>query len=153
MPATPTACPSDSDDASLIRVATRDFAKAIKVPAEYVTRANQLGSTAYDTWTRARPANDFATMRPILEQILDLSREYADFFAPYPHVADPLIDDYDEGVTTASLRKLFAELKRELKPMVRAITEQAPVDDSCLRGVFDGPRSSISASRWRTDRL
>jgi carboxypeptidase Taq len=129
--------PHDSDDASLIRVARREFAKATKVPAEYVTRASELGSTAYDTWTRARPANDFATMRPILEQILDLSREYADFFAPYQHVADPLIDDYDEGVTTASLRKLFAELKRELKPMVRAITEQAPVDDSCLHGVFD----------------
>jgi carboxypeptidase Taq len=129
--------PRDSDDASLIRVAERDFAKAVKLPAEYVTRASELGATAYDTWTRARPANDFATMRPILEQILDLSREYADFFAPYRHVADPLIDDYDEGVTTASVRKLFAELKQELKPMVRAITEQTPVDDRCLRGAFD----------------
>ena len=40
-------------------------------------------------------------------------------------------------MTTASVRKLFAELKRELKPMVRAIAEQTPVDDSCLRGAFD----------------
>ena len=56
---------------------------------------------------------------------------------PTEHVADPLIDDYDEGMTTASVRKLFAELKHELMPMVRAITEQPPVDDRCLRGAFD----------------
>ena len=73
----------DSDDASLIRVARRDFEKAIKVPAEYVARASAHGSASYDAWTRARPANDFATMRPFLERALDLSREYAGFFAPY----------------------------------------------------------------------
>jgi carboxypeptidase Taq len=54
----PHACrlPRDSDDASLIRVARRDFEKAIKVPAEYVARASAFGSTSYDAWTRARPA-------------------------------------------------------------------------------------------------
>ena len=99
--------PYDSDEASLIRVARRDFEKAIKVPADYVTRAAAHSSASYDAWTRARPANDFATMRPFLEQALDLSREYAGFFAPYDHVADPLIDDMDQGMTTTSIRALF----------------------------------------------
>src|SRR5664279_2138406 len=77
--------PYQSDEASLIRVARRDFEKAIKVPSAYVARASALGSASYDAWTRARPANDFATMRPFLEQAVDLSREYAGFFAPYQH--------------------------------------------------------------------
>src|SRR6266508_406944 len=128
--------PHDADDASLIRVAGRDFEKAIKVPPDYIARANALGSASFDAWTRARPANDFATMRPFLEKALDLSREYADFFAPYDHVADPLIDDADEGMTTASIRTLFSELKRELVPIVRAIADQPATDDGCLRGVF-----------------
>ena len=128
--------PPDSDGASLIRVARRDFEKAIKIPADYIMRSNELGAASFDAWTRARPANDFATMQPFLEKILDLSREYADFFAPYEHVADPLIDDEDEGMTVASIRTLFAELRRELKPIVRAICEQSPIDDSCLRGAF-----------------
>src|SRR5580692_1174421 len=74
--------PYDSDAASLIRVARRDLEKAIKVPADYVARASAFGSASYDAWTRARPANDFATMLPFLEQALALSREYAEFFAP-----------------------------------------------------------------------
>jgi carboxypeptidase Taq len=127
----------DSDEASLIRVARHDFEKASKVPPDQVARANAIGSAAYDAWTRARPANDFATMLPFLEQAVDLSREYAGFFAPYDHVADPLIDDVDEGMTTKSLRKLFSEIHGELLPIVRAISDQPKIDDSCLYGSFD----------------
>ncbi len=128
--------PDDGDDASLIRVVRRDFEKAIKVPADYVARANTHGSASYNAWTRARPSNDFAAMIPHLEKTLDLSREYAGFFAPYNHIADPMIDDADEGMTTALIRKLFVELRRELVPMVRAIADQPVTDDGCLRARF-----------------
>lgn len=131
--------PYDSNEASLLRVARRDFEKAIKVPSDYVARVSAFGATAYDAWKRARPANDFATMVPFLERAIDLGREYADFFAPYEHVADPLIDDADEGMTTASIRTLFAELRNELVPIVRAICKQPAVDDGCLRGSFGEP--------------
>jgi carboxypeptidase Taq len=127
----------DSDDACLIRVARRDFEKALKVPPDHVARASALGSAAYDAWTRARPANDFATMLPFLEQAVELSREYANFFAPYDHIADPLIDDADEGMTARSLRELFGKLREELVPIVRTISDQPKIDDSCLYGSFD----------------
>jgi carboxypeptidase Taq len=125
-----------ADDASLLRVVRRDYEKAIKVPAEYVARANAHYSASYNAWTRARPANDFAAMIPFLERTLDLSREYASFFAPYHHIADPMIDDADEGLTTATVQRLFAELRRELIPMVRAICDQPPADDGCLHRSF-----------------
>jgi carboxypeptidase Taq len=85
--------PYDSNEASLVRVARRDFEKATKIPPDYVARVSAFGATAYDAWKWARPANDFATMVPFLERAIDLGREYADFFTPYEHVADPLIDD------------------------------------------------------------
>jgi carboxypeptidase Taq len=131
--------PYESDDASLIRVAKRDFEKAIKVPADYVERASAAGSASYDAWTRARPANDFATMVPLLERTIELSREYAGFFAPYAHIADPMIDNADEGMTTASVQALFAELRRELVPIVHAIAAQPAIDDRALHGSFDEP--------------
>jgi len=126
----------DSDEASLIRVARRDFQKKIKIPSDHVERVTSHFSTSYDAWTRARPTNDFATMLPYLERTLDLSREYSSYFVPYNHVADPHIDDADEGMTAASISGLFGELKRQLVPMVRAICEQPGVDDSSLRQTF-----------------
>jgi carboxypeptidase Taq len=126
----------DSDDAALIRVTARDFAKAVKLPARFVEQLSAHASASYDVWTRARPDNDFASLRPLLERTLDLSCEYAEFFAPYQHVIDPLIDDADEGMTCASVRSLFSALRRELLPMVRAICDCPPADDSCLHSVF-----------------
>ncbi len=131
--------PKDSDDARLIRVARRNYEKAIKVPADYVARANENASASYQAWTQARPANDFKRMVPYLEKTLDLSREYSSFFAPYRHIADPHIDDADEGMTTASIKKLFGELKRGLVPLVNAICDQPEADDSCIRQDFAKP--------------
>jgi carboxypeptidase Taq len=128
--------PDDSDDASLIRVAHREYQKKVKVPPDHVARAVAHSSASYDAWTRARPANDFAAMVPYLERTLDLSREHSSYFAPYKNVADPHIDDADEGMTTASIRKLFGELKRQLVPMARTICEQPIVDDCSLRQTF-----------------
>src|ERR1700722_3086657 len=133
--------PPDSDDAALIRVTARDFSKAIRVPTGFVERLSAHSSATYDAWTRARQNDDFASMRPLLETTLDLSCEYAELFAPYQHVIDPLIDDMDEGMTCASVRSLLAELRAELLPLVRAICDRPPIDDSCLHGVFaEGPQ-------------
>jgi carboxypeptidase Taq len=128
--------PEDSDDACLIRVVRRQYDKAVKVPAEFVSRREEVASASYDAWTRARPANDFAAMRPFLERMLDFSREYARYLGPYDHIADPLIDDLDDGMTVASVRALFDALRAELVPIVRAIAEQPLADDSCLRRRF-----------------
>jgi len=123
-------------DANLIRVARRDFEKSVKVPADYVARASAHGSASYNAWIRARPANDFATMIPYLDRTVELSREYAAFFAPYRHIADPMIDDADEGMTAATVQRLFAELRPQLVALVRAICDRPPPDDAFLRRSF-----------------
>jgi len=125
--------PYDSDDASLIRVTRGDYERAIQIPPEFVGRFSAHSSESYQAWTEARPANDFARLRPLLEKTLDLSREMANFFPGYEHIADPLIDFADYGMKAASVRALFAELREKTVPIVQAITAQAPTDDSCLK--------------------
>jgi carboxypeptidase Taq len=137
--------PYDSDEASLVRVVRRDFDRARRVPAQFVARWSAFSSASYDAWTRARPADDFATMRPLLEKAIDFSREYADYLGPYERVADPLIDGPDEGMTTASVLALFRELRAALVPIVRAIGDAPPADDGCLKGAFaEGPQIDFS---------
>jgi carboxypeptidase Taq len=128
--------PRESDPACLIRVASRDFERAVKVPTEFVARWREHSSTSYNAWTKARPANDFATMQPLLERSLDFSRQYAAFFAPYAHIADPLIEDADEGMTAAKVLALFAELRAALIPLVRAIADATATNARCLSGSF-----------------
>jgi carboxypeptidase Taq len=126
--------PYQSDDGSLIRVVRRDYQRATRVPPDFVARWSEMGSASYDAWTRARPANDFAAMRPYLEKALEFSRKYAGYLGSYDHIADPLIDGPDPGMTVASVRALFTQLRAALVPIVRAIAEQPLADDACLRG-------------------
>lgn len=124
--------PYDSDDASLIRVTRYDYEKATKIPAQLLADFYSHSAAAYQAWTVARPQNDFAAVRPLLEKSLDLSRQIADCFPGYEHIADPLIDFSDQGMGANSVRKLFAELRDQLVPLAEAITAQDPVDDNCL---------------------
>jgi carboxypeptidase Taq len=123
----------DSDEASLIRVTRRAYDRATKIPAEFMARFFAHNAASYDAWTKARPANDFAAVQPYLEKTLDYSRELANYFPGYEHIADPLIDASDYGMKAASVRAVFGQLREQLVPLVQAITAQAPLDDSCLR--------------------
>jgi carboxypeptidase Taq len=128
--------PYDSDAASLIRVAHRDFERHRRVPAAFMAELQSHLTASYQAWTAARPANDFAAIRPYLEKTLDLSRQYASYFPDPEHIADPLIDLNDYGMKASTLRALFGDLRAQLVPLVRAITAQPPADDSCLRQHF-----------------
>lgn len=128
--------PTDSDDASLIRVTRRDVDKAAQVPAAFMGEMRTLGAAAFQAWTRARPANDFAAVAPYLEQALDMSRRLADFFPGYDHIADPLIDYSDYGMKAADIRRIFGELRRELVPLAQAVLDRPPTDDAFLHGHF-----------------
>lgn len=124
--------PTDSDEAALIRVAHRDYQRAVRLPASFVKKLSNHLSESYQVWTEARPNNDFAAARPQLEKTLDLSRQYADYFPGYNHIADPLIDVSDQDMTVATIRPLFTELREFLTPLVAAIAERPEVDNSFL---------------------
>lgn len=128
--------PYDHDDASLIRVTRNDYEHSIKVPPQFLVEFNTHSTDSYQVWAEARPKNDFAKVRPYLEKTLDLSRQYANFFPGYDHIADPLIDLSDKDMKAESIRKLFSELRSELVPIVKKITEQPPADDSFLRVTY-----------------
>jgi len=124
--------PPDSDDARLIQVTRRDYEQAIKVPPEFISEFFAHIAQSYQTWTKARPENDFNSVKPYLEKTLDYSRRYSDYFPGYEHVADPWIDRFDYGMKANQISKMFGELRKELVPLVKQITDQPPPDDSCL---------------------
>jgi carboxypeptidase Taq len=128
--------PYDSNEASLVRIARRNYERAVKVPSTFVSQFAEHRAASFQAWTEARPADDFAKVQPYLEKTLDLSRQLADFFPGYEHIADPLIDFSDYGMRVSTIRAVFAELREQLVPIVRAVTAQPPADDACLHQNF-----------------
>ena len=132
--------PYDSDEASLIRVARRDYEQLVKVPSSFMAEFLAHSTASYEAWANARPANDFKAVQPFLEKTLDYSRQLANYFPGYENIADPLIDFSDSGVKTSELRAIFSDLREQLVPLVQQITAQVRTDDSCLRRHFPQDR-------------
>lgn len=128
--------PPDSDDASLIRIAKREYDRAIQIPTNFMEAYTKHCAKAYQVWTEARPANDFASMHDLLEVTLEYRRKLANYFPGYESIADPLIGFADFGVKTSDLKVLFDDLRNFLVPLVNKITEVPQIDDSCLYGYF-----------------
>ncbi len=128
--------PPDSFEARLIRVTHRDYQQAVQVPTELMAKLSQHQANTYNAWAKARENSDFAGVLPYLEKTLELSQEYANCFSGYDHIADPLIDQFDEGMTVAKVRSLFQELRQQLVPLVEKITACSPLDNSCLYQYF-----------------
>lgn len=127
---------ADSDVRALIRVARRDFERAMRIPASFKARLAEHQAASYQAWTTARPANDFAAVAPQLEKTLDLSRELSGFYPGYAHIADPLIDEADEGLTVEDIRPIFSALGAELVPLVNEIGCRPQPNDRFLHGRF-----------------
>jgi carboxypeptidase Taq len=127
--------PYDSDDASLIRVARRDWERARRVPAELAVEFAKTAAESYEVWVKARENSDFASFRPALERIVDLRRRYIDCFAPYDDAYDVLLEDYEPGMRTTEIREIFAVLAPELRALV-AEHASSDADDRFLEGPF-----------------
>ena len=111
----------DSDEAALVRVTRKQQQKRTRVPARWVSDFSLVTTLAQEAWVKARKNDDFAAFQPHLERIVDLRREYSSFFAPYDHVYDPLLDDFEPGMKTAEVAAIFNELRGEQVALIKAI--------------------------------
>jgi carboxypeptidase Taq len=128
----------DSDDARLVKVTERELRKRVKVPATWVEEHSRITATAHQDWEKARADVDFSVFAPHLEKILTLKRDYANFFAPYDHIYDPLLDDYEPGMKTAVLQPVFQRLRERQVALIQAIMDSGiEVDDTPVRMEFE----------------
>ncbi|MFL5918472.1 MAG: carboxypeptidase M32, partial [Gaiellaceae bacterium] len=127
----------DSLEASLIRVARRDYEKATRVPPSLVGEMRRASALALAAWGPAKESSDFEQLRPHLETLLELRQRYVACFDPADETYDVLLDDYEPNMKTAEVREIFDGLKEQLVPLIREIADAGDVDDSFLHGKFD----------------
>jgi len=126
--------PYESDDASLVRVAQREYEKMRRVPESLVTERAQATSRAFDAWQKARAESDFESFEPHLERVLELTIQYAEAIGYDEERYDALLDRYEPEMKTSQLIAVFEELKSGLIPLVEAITKQGQrIDDSLFK--------------------
>lgn len=126
-----------SDEASMIRVASRNYDKARRVPPSFIVEQEVVASKAFEAWREARSKSDFSIFRPHLENVLDLVHKYISFFPPADHPYDTLLDDFEPGMKTADVRGIFDGLRPRQVALIKAITACKQVKDDFLHRKFN----------------
>lgn len=128
----------ESPQASLIRFLRRDYAKARRLPADFISRMAALNSHATAVWKQARLLDDFARFAPWLARIVEGNREKAELLGYDAEPYDALLERYEPGASTAEVRAILDNTKTDLLPLFTAVSrESEAVDDSFLHQNYD----------------
>jgi carboxypeptidase Taq len=115
----------------------RSFDKSTRLPAELVAETAKATSNGHQVWVQARQAADWSMFVPVVEHLLDLSRQRADYYGYEERMYDALLDIYEPQMKTAQVESVFDALRPALVELVEACAEAEPVDDSVLRRDYD----------------
>jgi len=126
-----------SDDAAILRLARREYDRAIRLPTRLVAETSRATALAEPAWIQARENSDWSLFAPHLERVLALKQEAAGHLDD-DHPYDAMLDRYDPGSSTQRLRIMFDELKAGIVPLVRDVSASLTEDRAApLRGAFD----------------
>ncbi len=120
----------DEKHRALLREVRFSFDRATKVSTDLVERMSRATSRALPIWTEARAKSDFQAFRPILEEIVDLKRQYAAAIDPGAAPYEVLFRDYEPWIGLAETRRNLAELREGLKPLIRRAASAPKAPDA-----------------------
>jgi carboxypeptidase Taq len=151
--------PLDEIDGDIVRLARRDWERARRVPIELAAELAQAGAQGQESWRAAREGDDFAAFVPALARNVELARAYGECVAePEESPYDALLGDYDFGLSSEDLRRLFSALAQELPPLVgdaarhsprRSLAVPVPAQEAAVAGILR--RVGVDAASWRVD--
>lgn len=129
--------PEDDDIVREIKVAKRAYDKMVRIPKDKMIEFVMATSAAHEAWLKAKVNNDYPSFEPHLARIIDLQLEMVDYFKPWDHPYDALLDLFEPGMKTVEVRAIFEALRPQQVDLIQQIVASQPVEDAFLNQQFD----------------
>ncbi len=121
----------DPDVAANVTRWRRDYDRASRVPEALAVELAEAESAGESAWAELREKNDWEGFLPFLRRIVELKKAYAEAVGYEEEVYDALLEDYEPGLKTREVERLFAELRpaaTRLLSRIQASTRRPPVE-------------------------
>lgn len=133
--------PYESDEASIVRVTLRDYRLNLLVPTDLKVALSEARSEGFVKWVEARQASDFSILQPTLERIVDLHRKAIALVrqgdGAFAEDYDVLVNDYEPGLKSSEIARVFEELKAATIPLVARVNARPDaVSDALVHDEF-----------------
>ncbi len=120
------------DVAVNVREWRHQYDRATKLPTEFVEIFSRTASLAQHVWAEARAKSDFSLYAPKLGELIELTKQKADYFGYDDKPYDALLDEFEPGEKTENVKQLFAGLREELVPFLQAIVNAPRQPDASI---------------------
>lgn len=107
-------------------LARRGYDAQTKVPEELVGKLARQRAITVETWKKAKAENNWKLFEPELQKIVDLSREFSEILAEVreiPILYDAMLDQFERGMRSVDVSKVFSELRDRLVPLTAKCAE------------------------------
>ncbi|RQG91049.1 carboxypeptidase M32 [Natrarchaeobius chitinivorans] len=124
--------------AAIVREVRRRYDRETSVPGELVEEISETTANAHPTWKRARETDDFEEFAPVLEKLVELKREYAEYVDPDADPYAVLFADYEPYIDLETAERVLDRLRDRLVPLIDAIEDaDADLETAAFAGTFD----------------
>ncbi|MGG4033961.1 carboxypeptidase M32 [Paenibacillus cisolokensis] len=122
----------------LVAETRKEYDRSVKIPPKLYEEYVVLTSQAESVWEEAKANNDYKRFQPYLDRIIGYTGQFIDLWGVRGTRYDTLLDQYEPGMTTAELDRVFGGLREQLVPLASAIAESPhQPDERFLRQSFD----------------
>jgi carboxypeptidase Taq len=114
-----------------IELCKKSLDKSVKLPTQFIEETEAVLNNAHAAWLEAKKNDTYHTYAPLLAKVIENRKRYAAYINPSADPYDVSLDDYEEGLTTADLTPLFAELRKGITDLLPQIMKkQAAVGEA-----------------------
>ncbi len=121
----------------IVKKMKRDFDRNEKIPQEVYEEYVRALSDSQRAWEEAKNASDFNLFAPYLKKIIELVKKLVSYTDPEKEIYDALLNQYEEGMDSKTIDRIFDNLKEELIPMIQKITAAELPKNSKFEGFYD----------------
>lgn len=135
---------------SMIRKIKKNYEIINRIPSKEYRDYIYLITEAEEMWLVCKKNNDFDTMIPYLEKVVDHFKNFAEYWGYEDEPYDALFSYYETGVTTKMADEMFAQLKDFI---VGLLNEKKTSKASGKEGIFNGHFDKNTQSQMTIDIL
>ncbi len=101
-----------------------DYEKFKRIPEDFYLEHTKLCSNSLNAWVEAKEKNNYEIFKPYLLKIIESTKKLYNYMYPNSsNIYDCMLNDFELGITSDFIDKLFNELKEGIIPIIKNLKD------------------------------
>ncbi|MBP5159183.1 MAG: carboxypeptidase M32 [Lachnospiraceae bacterium] len=121
----------------VVRKMKKDLDARSRIPVDFYSEYVSLTAKSSVVWQEAKQKKDYKLFEPYLDKVISMRKQMALYMYPDKDPYDTLLDLYEEGMDSATVDRIFSELREELVPFIKKILAKPQKEDPRFKAFCD----------------